>query len=122
MKKLLVIRRIVLCALLLLAPVLFALSYYYGSDFASMSLGNKLNVMALEAIILYDLLKDRFKFWSWLKSPERPIVAGDVVRLKSGGPRMVVDSEQYTGSLYCRWFDGSKTLESVFPQKALKLA
>jgi uncharacterized protein YodC (DUF2158 family) len=122
MKKLIVIKKVVLWTLLLLAPVLYALSFYYGSDFASMSLGNQLYVMALEAIIGYDLLKDGFKFFSWLKSPERPIVAGDVVKLKSGGPRMVVDAEHYTGSLYCRWFDGNKTLESAFPQKALKLA
>jgi uncharacterized protein YodC (DUF2158 family) len=47
---------------------------------------------------------------------------GDVVRMKSGGPRMTVVSEggEQTG---CQWFDEKKTLQSGrFHTQALELA
>ena len=42
---------------------------------------------------------------------------GDVVVLKSGGPRMTVDSEQENGELWCVWFDGknNRSGESFHP-------
>jgi uncharacterized protein YodC (DUF2158 family) len=40
---------------------------------------------------------------------------GDVVRLKSGGPKMVVDRVKYfsddSASVYCVWFENNKKLE-----------
>ena len=51
---------------------------------------------------------------------------GDVVRLKSGGPQMVVDRVKYfsddSASVYCTWFDGSRKEESDFPPAALERA
>jgi uncharacterized protein YodC (DUF2158 family) len=32
---------------------------------------------------------------------------GDVVRLKGGGPKMTVSAVQTSGTLSCRWFEGS---------------
>ena len=55
------------------------------------------------------------------------IVKGDVVTLKSGGPKMTV---QHTGSYImgggpddgaaCVWFEGSKPFEKVFDRSVLK--
>lgn len=122
MKKLLVIKKIVLWVLVLLMVVEFILAHYYGCEFNLLTKGNRLYVYWLQTMVLYSLAEELFKFLSRKMSPKRPIEIGDVVRLKSGGPKMVVDAEHYTGSLYCRWFDGNKTLEAAFPQKALKLA
>ncbi len=40
--------------------------------------------------------------------PEKELKVGDVVRLKSGGPRMTVyeieDEEDMNYMIYCRWF------------------
>ena len=48
---------------------------------------------------------------------------GDVVRLKSGGPKMVVDRVKYfsddSASVYCVWFVGSEKQECDFPPDAL---
>ncbi len=119
MKKLLVIKKIVTWTLVLSSPVLFALSHYYGNDFDSMSLGNKLYVFAIQAILAYDLLENGFK---WLKSPKRPIVAGDVVQLKSGGPRMVVTETSGPYGLLCCWFCEKGYNEKRVAAHSLKLA
>jgi uncharacterized protein YodC (DUF2158 family) len=49
---------------------------------------------------------------------------GDVVQLKSGGPKMIVDrvvhySDDST-SIYCVWFDNNKKQECDFPPNGLK--
>jgi uncharacterized protein YodC (DUF2158 family) len=53
--------------------------------------------------------------------------AGDVVELKSGGPRMTVSQ---TGEhamsgrfmIWCDWFDGKKKVSDSFPPETLKLS
>jgi uncharacterized protein YodC (DUF2158 family) len=49
---------------------------------------------------------------------------GDLVRLKSGGPQMVVDrmihySDNST-SVYCVWFENDRKQESSFPPSGLE--
>lgn len=52
----------------------------------------------------------------------RKLEPGDVVMLKSGGPRMTVKSKSphETDSWLCVWFAGDKTQEEVFPEVVLK--
>ena len=38
---------------------------------------------------------------------------GDIVQLKSGGPRMTVESVEATNSLFCVWFDETEQGNSV---------
>lgn len=46
---------------------------------------------------------------------------GDVVRLKSGGPKMTVD--QLDGArIWCDWFEGSKKFSDSFPSTSLEEA
>ena len=51
---------------------------------------------------------------------------GDVVRLKSGGPRMTVqDIGDYSAKglkvgIYCVWFEGTKKLSSAFHPDTLE--
>jgi uncharacterized protein YodC (DUF2158 family) len=49
--------------------------------------------------------------------------AGDVVQLKSGGPKMndrVVHYSDDSTSIYCVWFDNNKKQECDFPPNGLK--
>jgi len=49
--------------------------------------------------------------------------AGDVVRLKSGGPKMtVVESGEYTEGfrIVCTWIDGNKKYEETFAPETLE--
>jgi uncharacterized protein YodC (DUF2158 family) len=49
--------------------------------------------------------------------------AGDVVELKSGGPKMTIKhvGDNYgVIEAYCQWFDGTKLLEGSFPPESLK--
>ena len=39
---------------------------------------------------------------------------GDIVRLKSGGPKMTVEILLGDGELKCQWFDGSELQEARF--------
>lgn len=51
-----------------------------------------------------------------------PIKAGDVVKLKSGGPSMTVDSVfEDWGALaaICSWFDGKGIKQNRFPVTSL---
>jgi len=51
---------------------------------------------------------------------------GDVVMLKSGGPKMTVNAvgEQFGGAIrvWCDWFDGTKKLSGNFEPNSLKHA
>jgi uncharacterized protein YodC (DUF2158 family) len=48
---------------------------------------------------------------------------GDVVRLKSGGPKMTVqDQTAKVGHLVCQWFEGAKLLQGVFDEESLEIA
>jgi uncharacterized protein YodC (DUF2158 family) len=54
------------------------------------------------------------------------IKLGDVVQVKSGGPRMTVSAvyrnPDGVPSAYCDWFDGKKTQKNSFPIASLKHA
>jgi uncharacterized protein YodC (DUF2158 family) len=58
-------------------------------------------------------------------SQEKQLAKGDVVRLKSGGPKMTISSIS-TGTsprAFCNWFDHANTLQSVgFEVSSLILA
>lgn len=51
---------------------------------------------------------------------------GDVVILKSGGPKMTVENVATRNSgqpaVWCTWFEGSKVVKDVFAVEAVKLA
>ena len=52
--------------------------------------------------------------------------AGQVVRLKSGGPEMTVqkgytDDKGETGSYRCQWFAGKKLENGTFPADSLEI-
>jgi uncharacterized protein YodC (DUF2158 family) len=46
---------------------------------------------------------------------------GDVVRLKSGGPRMTIRDAADSGLWLCDWFEGGKHEQDVFTEAQLKL-
>ncbi|MCB2191787.1 MAG: DUF2158 domain-containing protein [Deltaproteobacteria bacterium] len=49
--------------------------------------------------------------------------AGDIVRLKSGGPKMTVRSiDTNHGLIYCQWFDNKKMFQESFVPESLELA
>lgn len=46
---------------------------------------------------------------------------GDVVRLKSGGPKMTVREEKQDGKILCSWFDRNGKLHSeAFPAQLVE--
>ena len=48
---------------------------------------------------------------------------GDVVKLKSGGPKMTITTvgERYgTPTVWCVWFDGTKKYDGTFPPESLE--
>lgn len=54
------------------------------------------------------------------------IKAGDVVQLKSGGPRMTVSTVSTTMGgttlhAWCDWFEGTKKMEGHFPLTSLRV-
>lgn len=49
----------------------------------------------------------------------RPMKQGDVVQLKSGGPKMTVDFT-YKFGVACTWFDGQTKREGTFEPAMLK--
>ena len=51
-----------------------------------------------------------------------PWKVGDVVKLKSGGPKMTVERESKThpGYAVCQWFDGTKMEQGRFPHASLE--
>lgn len=57
---------------------------------------------------------------------ENVFKAGDVVMLKSGGPKMTVTSvgeESWTGTVWVSWFDSSnKPQKGDYPQESLEPA
>lgn len=51
--------------------------------------------------------------------------AGDVVKFKSGGPKMTVTQvgdRMGTPVVWCSWFDGTKKLDGDFPPATLEIA
>ncbi len=46
--------------------------------------------------------------------------SGNVVMLKSGGPRMTVEELDEDDEWQCVWFVGGKTQRDAFPPRALK--
>ncbi len=57
---------------------------------------------------------------------ERKYAKGDLVVLKSGGPKMTVDSYAWHGNyesddtLVCFWFDGQERKKAEFNQESVK--
>ena len=45
---------------------------------------------------------------------------GDVVELRSGGPKMTVHSLVSDGDVVCQWFESNEVHEENFPKEALK--
>jgi len=43
---------------------------------------------------------------------------GDIVQLKSGGPKMTVE-DIFDDDIMCQWFEGSKLNEGIFTQESL---
>jgi uncharacterized protein YodC (DUF2158 family) len=48
------------------------------------------------------------------------IEVGDVVYLKSGGPRMTVDRSKGQSMLVCAWFDGTEAKGATFAATSLE--
>jgi uncharacterized protein YodC (DUF2158 family) len=46
---------------------------------------------------------------------------GDVVQLKSGGPRMTIDGTVGTDKFICKWFHDNKVLSETFASDALEI-
>jgi uncharacterized protein YodC (DUF2158 family) len=47
---------------------------------------------------------------------------GDIVQLKSGGPKMtVITAADSNGRVYTSWFAGAKNERNSFPESALEL-
>lgn len=48
---------------------------------------------------------------------------GDVVELKSGGPKMTVeDAESWPGKAKCVWFEGTQAKDEIFPVATLRIS
>ena len=45
---------------------------------------------------------------------------GDVVQLRSGGPKMTVHGLVSDGDVVCQWFEGNEVHEESFPKDTLK--
>ena len=45
---------------------------------------------------------------------------GDVVQLRSGGPRMTVHSLVPDCDVVCQWFEGNEVHEESFPREVLR--
>ncbi len=55
--------------------------------------------------------------------PEEKFKVGDVVILKSGGPKMTVEDVEGRDTIVCQWFGDSKKLEyGSFPADSLERA
>ena len=47
---------------------------------------------------------------------------GDIVQLKSGGPKMTVSDPNAYGGIECQWFAGGKLSKGRFPDDVLQSA
>lgn len=45
---------------------------------------------------------------------------GDIVKLKSSGPKMTVSGYNTVGSVICRWFAGTESKTDTFPDASLE--
>ena len=54
------------------------------------------------------------------KSTMEDFEIGDVVQLRSGGPKMTVHGLVSDGDVICQWFEGNEVHEESFPKEALR--
>lgn len=54
------------------------------------------------------------------KQTKRPLEIGDVVRLRSGGPKMTVERIEKSKSVLCTWFLNGQIQGNDFEPAALK--
>ena len=59
---------------------------------------------------------------------ENKFEVGQIVKLKSGGPDMTIQSlcknirtEAFSGNYTCQWFAGKKLENGIFPEQSLEL-
>lgn len=74
-------------------------------------------LVVLAALWAGELLRRR-----WKKANREPIKVGDVVRLKSGGPKMVVVYDNGCTGAECKWFDGPMVKNGWFCPKTIEHA
>jgi len=55
-------------------------------------------------------------------SDEKKFKEGNVVRLKSGGPKMTVTQHDDPKAIYCMWFVKEEAKIDWFPEESLELA
>ena len=46
---------------------------------------------------------------------------GDIVQLKSGGPKMTIKAPYSDGDYFCQWFAGNKLCDGDFNEESLVL-
>ena len=57
---------------------------------------------------------------NWEKIKMNEFKVGDIVQLKSGGPKMTIEEiSEMDNSYCCKWFAGSKLQEGFFAASAL---
>jgi uncharacterized protein YodC (DUF2158 family) len=65
-----------------------------------------------------------FSFWREANKMADSFTAGDVVRLRSGGPSMTVEevgtNDAGKPTVWCIWFDITKKISGDFPAATLK--
>lgn len=54
-------------------------------------------------------------------APQRELVPGDIVRLKSGGPNMTIDNIKGDRTTSCIWFAKKEKLDGEFKEVSLNL-
>lgn len=52
-------------------------------------------------------------------STKSTFTEGDVVMLKSGGPKMTIAKIHHDRQCYCNWFEGNKHFYATFPESSL---
>jgi uncharacterized protein YodC (DUF2158 family) len=60
-------------------------------------------------------------FGFWVEETMEQFKVGDVVQLKSGGPKMTVSELESDNRVFCIWFSGNDRKSDTFIAQALKL-